>query len=74
MNHDFFTNSHYFTYTFRFKRLGECNFLILGVRGLKGGEAELHMATSFISQCWNNFKNFDAVNNARTNSDISNEC
>ena len=31
MNHDFFTNSHYFTYTFRFKRLGECNFLILGV-------------------------------------------
>ena len=32
------------------------------------------MATSFISQCWNNFKDFDAVNNARTNSDISNEC
>ena len=28
------TNSHYITYTFLFKRLGECNFLILGMTGL----------------------------------------
>ena len=28
------TNSRYLAYTFLFKRLGECNFLILGVKGL----------------------------------------
>ena len=29
------TNSHYLTYTFLFIRLGECNFLILGMKALK---------------------------------------
>ena len=29
------TNSHYITYTFLLKRLGECTFLNLGVKGLK---------------------------------------
>ena len=34
MKVDYTTNSHYLTYTFLFKRLGECAFLNLGVKGL----------------------------------------
>ena len=34
MKDDYTTNSHYLTYTFLFRGLGECYFLNLGVRGL----------------------------------------
>ena len=34
MKDDYTNNSHYLTYTFLFKRLGECNFLILEMKGL----------------------------------------
>ena len=32
MTGDYTTNSHYLTYTFLFRRLGECNFLILEMK------------------------------------------
>ena len=34
MKDDYTTNSHYLTYTFLFKRMGEFNFFILGMEGL----------------------------------------
>ena len=34
MNDDYTTDSHSNTYTFLLKDLGECNFLILGMKGL----------------------------------------
>ena len=34
MKDDYTTNSHYLTYTFLFKSLGEFNFFILGMEGL----------------------------------------
>ena len=37
MKNDYTTNSHYLTYTFLFKRLGECNFLVLGMKGFNRG-------------------------------------
>ena len=36
------SHSHYLTYTFLFKRLGECTFLNLGVQGLKDSELTLN--------------------------------
>ena len=38
MEDDYATNSYYSTYTFLLKWLGECTFLNLGVKGLKGWE------------------------------------
>ena len=35
MKNDYTTNSHCLTYTFLFKRLGECHFLILGMKVLR---------------------------------------
>ena len=37
MKDEYTSISHYLTHTFLFKRLGECNFLNLGVKGLTGG-------------------------------------
>ena len=35
MKDDYTTNSYYLTYAFLFKKLGECNFLIMGMKGLR---------------------------------------
>ena len=41
MKYVYTTNSPYLTYAFLFKRLGEGNFFILGVKGLKTKELKL---------------------------------